>query len=282
LTVPSRSITPDYHVRIRPTSALGNLDLAPILEFRDLLYFLVWRDVKVRYQQAFLGVVWAILQPVLTMAVFTVIFGRLAKMPSDGLPYPVFIFSALLPWQYFSQAISRGGGSLVNDANLVRKVYFPRLIIPLAAVVAPLVDFAAAFCVFLPLLLWYQIPLQWSVLTLPLFLLLALATALGVGLWLSALNARYRDVGHALPFLVQLWFFASPIAYPLTLLPEQWRALYGVNPMVGVIEGFRWALLGTPRPAFDVIAVSAIVIALLVSTGAVFFKRTERTLADIL
>ena len=273
---------PEFHVKIRPTRGFATLDFSAVWEFRDLLYFLVWRDVKVRYQQTVLGVAWAILQPLLTTIVFTVIFGQYAKMPSEGFPPSVFIFAAMLPWTYFSAAINRSGTSLVGDANLVRKVYFPRLLIPLAAVAAPLVDFFVSSWVLFAMLAWNDIPLRWNVVALPFFLLLALATALGVGLWLSALNARYRDVGHTLPFLVQLWFFASPIVYPLSMFPEDWRWLYGLNPLVGVIEGFRWSLLGTQHVDAAVMTSGIIVVLILLSSGAVFFKRTERTLADVL
>jgi lipopolysaccharide transport system permease protein len=268
-------------VLIQPSRGLFNLGLTAVWEFRELLYFLVWRDVKVRYKQTIIGGAWAILQPLLTMAIFTVIFGHFAKMPSDGLPYSIFTFTALLPWNYFSQAISRSASSLVGDSNLVRKVYFPRLLIPLAAVTAPLIDFLVSFLVLLVMMVWFGIALRWTVLAFPFFLLLAVMTALAVGLWLSPLNVRYRDIGHTIPFLTQFWLFASPVAYPLSLVPEKWRLLYGLNPMTGVIEGFRWALLGKEAPAFGVIAVSAVMVLVLLASGIVFFKRTERTLADV-
>jgi lipopolysaccharide transport system permease protein len=269
-------------VLIQPSRGLFNLDLAAVWEFRELLYFLVWRDVKVRYKQTIIGGAWAILQPLLTMVVFTVIFGHFAKIPSDGLPYSIFTYTALLPWNYFSQAITRGGASLVGDSKLLQKIYFPRLVIPLAAVTAPLIDFLVSFLVLLAMMLWFGIALRWTVLALPLFLLLALITALAVGLWLSPLNVRYRDIGHTIPFLTQFWLFASPVAYPLSLVPEKWRLLYGLNPMVGVIEGFRWAVLGQEGPAFGVMAVSAIVVLALLLTGTVFFRRMERTFADVI
>jgi lipopolysaccharide transport system permease protein len=268
-------------VVIKPSRGLFNLDLAAVWEFREILYFLVWRDVKVRYKQTIIGVVWAVLQPVMTMMIFTVIFGNFAKMPSDGLPYSVFSYTAILPWNYFSQAISRGGHSLVGEANLIMKVYFPRLIIPLASVVVPLIDFFVSFLVLLVMIGYFGIAPSWNVLYLPVFLLLALMTALAAGLWLSPLNVRYRDVGHTIPFLIQFWFFASPVVYPVSLVPEKWRLLYSLNPMAGVIEGFRWALLGQQSPAFDVIAVSAVVVVALLLGGIVFFKRMERTFADV-
>jgi homopolymeric O-antigen transport system permease protein len=276
-TAPNESV-----LRIQPSRGLFNLDLSAVWEFRELLYFLVWRDVKVRYKQTIIGASWAILQPLMTMVIFTVIFGRLANVPSDGLPYSIFAYTALLPWNYFSQAINRSGASLVGDSNLVRKVYFPRLIIPLSAVTAPLVDFFVAFIGLIAMMVWFDIPLRWTVLALPFFLLLAVMTALAVGLWLSPLNARYRDIGHTIPFLIQFWMYASPIAYPVSLVPERWRFIFGLNPLAGVIEGFRWALLGKESPAFGVIALSTIVVLSLLLSGIVFFKRMERTLADVL
>jgi len=269
-------------ITIKPSHGWGLPSLRELTECWELLYFLVWRDVKVRYKQTFIGVAWAILQPLMTMMIFTVIFGNFAKLPSDGLPYPIFAFTALLPWNYFSQAISRSGFSLVGDSSLIRKVYFPRLIIPLAAVAAPLVDFFVSFLVLLIMMAWFGIAPSWGLLFLPLFLLLALMTALAVGLWLSALNVRYRDVGHTIPFLLQFWMYASPVAYSISLIPEKWRLLYSLNPMAGVIEGFRWALLGKESPAFAVMALSAAIIAALLLGGIVFFKRMERTFADII
>ncbi|MGH6628621.1 MAG: ABC transporter permease, partial [Burkholderiales bacterium] len=221
-----------------------------------MLYFLVWRDIKVLYKQTAIGASWALLQPLMTMIIFTVVFGNFAKIPSDGLPYPIFAYAALLPWTYFAQAIGRGGTSLVADARLISKVYFPRLIVPISAAVAPLVDFAIAFVLLLGMMVWFGITPTWGVLALPLFLLLAVVTALAVGLWLSALNVRYRDVGHAIPFLIQFWMYASPVAYPVSLVPDRWRLLYSLNPMAGVIEGFRWALLGNKSPDFIVMTIS--------------------------
>jgi lipopolysaccharide transport system permease protein len=278
----SRAAGVEPTVLIQPSRGFFNLGLTAVWEFRELLYFLVWRDVKIRYKQTIIGGAWAILQPLLTMAIFTVIFGHFAKMPSDGLPYSIFTFTALLPWNYFSQAISRSASSLVGDSNLVRKVYFPRLLIPLAAVTAPLIDFLVSFLVLLVMMVWFGIALRWTVLAFPFFLLLAVMTALAVGLWLSPLNVRYRDIGHTIPFLTQFWLFASPVAYPLSLVPEKWRLLYGLNPMTGVIEGFRWALLGKEAPAFGVIAVSAVMVVVLLLGGIVFFKRMERTFADVI
>jgi len=279
--MPSRATT-EFTLRIEPTRGFFKLDLAAVWEYRELLYFLVWRDVKVRYKQTIIGAAWAILQPLMTMMIFTVIFGNFAKIPSDGLPYSIFAYTALMPWNYFSQAISRGGISLVGEANLIVKVYFPRLIIPIASVVAPLTDFFMSFLVLIVMIAWFGIVPGWNVLYLPFFLLLALMTGLAVVLWLSPLNVRYRDVSHTIPFLIQFWLYASPVAYPVSLVPEKWRLLYSLNPMVGVIEGFRWTLLGTEAPAFDVIAVSAVMVVVLLLGGIVFFKRMERTFADVI
>jgi lipopolysaccharide transport system permease protein len=257
------------------------LDLRPVWEYRELLYFLVWRDIKVRYKQTAIGAAWAVCQPLLTMMIFAVIFGRFAKIPSDNVPYPIFAFAGLLPWTYFSQSISRSGASLVTDANLIRKIYFPRLVIPAAAVVAPLVDFVLSFLILLVMMAWYRVTPNWVVATLPLFVSLAVFAALGVSLWLSALNVKYRDVGHAIPFLVQFWMYASPIVYPLSLIPKRWHVVYSLNPMVGVVEGFRWGLLGKSRLEFDAILIGTAVTLVLLLSGLVFFKRMERSFADI-
>ena len=269
-------------VVIQAQKGVGHLDVAALWEYRELLYFLVWRDLKVRYKQTLIGASWAIFQPALTMVIFTVIFGNLAKIPSDGLPYAVFAYTALVPWTYFSQALSRAGACLVGDAHLITKVYFPRLIIPLVAVMTPAVDFLFSFLLLLGLVAWFGIAPTWGLLALPLFLLLAMITALAVGLWLSPVNVRYRDVGHTIPFLTQVWMFASPVVYPVSLVPESWRLLYSLNPMVGVIEGFRWALLGKENPDFTVMLVSATVILVLLVGGIVFFKRMERNFADVI
>ncbi len=253
-----------------------------LYSYRELLYFLVWRDVLIRYKQAAIGVAWVILQPLLTMVIFTVIFGLFAKLPSDGSPYPVFAYTALLPWNYFAQAIGRSGVSLVSNSNLISKVYFPRLIIPISGALGPLVDFAISFVILLGMMAWYGIAPTWGVLALPFFMLLAVAAALAVSLYLSALNVKYRDVGHAIPFLVQFWMYASPVVYSVTIIPQKWRLLYGLNPMVGVIEGFRWALLGKERPDFSVIAVGLAVVVALLFGGLIYFKRTERYFADII
>jgi lipopolysaccharide transport system permease protein len=238
--------------------------------------------VKVRYKQTIIGMAWVVLQPVLTMIVFTLVFGRFAKIPSDGMPYPVFIFAALLPWNLFASSLGRGGDSVVQHANLISKVYFPRLVLPIAGVISPAIDFGVAFVVLIAMMAGYGIAPGAGVLALPLFVLLAMLTALAVSLWTSALNVRYRDVGHAIPFLIQLWMFASPVAYPVSIVPERWRLLYSLNPMAGVIEGFRWALLGNENFDAQVAAVSAFAVVILLVPAAIYFRKTERTFADII
>jgi lipopolysaccharide transport system permease protein len=265
---------------IRPSRGWVPLNLRDLWQYRELLYFLTWRDIKVRYKQTVLGAAWAVLQPFLTMVVFSVFFGGLAKVPSDGIPYPIFSYCALLPWSYFSGALDRAGNSLVGSSNLITKVYFPRLAIPISAVAAGLVDFGIAFVVLLGMMVYYGIAPTTAVFTLPFFLLLAVATALAVGLWLSALNVQYRDVRYTIPFLTQFWLFATPIAYPSSLVPEQWRAWYGLNPMAGVVEGFRWALLGKEPPG-PMLAVSIVVVALLLVGGLYYFRRMEKSFADV-
>jgi lipopolysaccharide transport system permease protein len=267
---------------IESRQSLFNLDLAAIWQRRELLYFLVWRDVKVRYKQTAIGAAWAVLSPLMTVLIFTVVFGTLAKIPSDGLPYVVFAFAGFLPWTYFSQALSRSSVSLVGNAHLITKVYFPRLIIPLAAVTTPTVDFVISLLSLFGLMLWYGVMPTWNLLALPLFLLLAALIALAVGLWLAPLNVRYRDVNHTIPFLVQAWMYASPVVYPLSLVPERWRLLYVVNPMVGVIEGFRWSLTGAENPNVVAIAVSVTIAVLAVLGGLMFFRRMECAFADVI
>jgi lipopolysaccharide transport system permease protein len=268
------------HIRIGPARGWVPLRLDELWEYRELLYFLTWRDVKVRYKQTALGAAWAIIQPFVTMVAFSVFFGRLGNIPSDGVPYPIFSFAALVPWTYFAYSLSQASNSLVGSANLISKVYFPRLVVPISSVLSGAVDFAIAFVVLLGMMVFYGVTPTPAILLLPLFLLLALVTALGAGLWLSALNVEYRDVRYVLPFLVQVWLFATPVAYPSSLLPESWRTLYALNPMVGVVDGFRWALLGTPPPTASA-ALSAAVAATLLVSGALYFRRMERTFADV-
>jgi lipopolysaccharide transport system permease protein len=267
---------------IRAHRRLRFLDLDAVWAYRGLVYFLVWRDVKVRYKQTAIGIGWAIFQPLMTMLVFTVVFRKFASVESGTSPYQMLAFVGLLPWNYFSQAVVRSTTSLVGESNLISKVYFPRVIVPIATVVSPLVDFAFTLLALAGLLFWFGIVPPANVLALPLFLLLAFATALGVALWTSALNAKYRDVAQIVPFLTQLWMFVSPVAYPLSSVPLKWRSLYDLNPMVGVIEGFRWAVLGNSNPEWSAMAASVIVIAILVCSGLVYFTYTERFLADVL
>ncbi|MEX1245579.1 MAG: ABC transporter permease [Thermoanaerobaculia bacterium] len=266
---------------IRPSKGWIPLKLHEVWAYRELLYFLVWRDIKVRYKQTALGAAWAIIQPFFSMVVFSLFFGKLAKMPSDGIPYPIFAYAALVPWTFFANGLSQSANSLVDSANLIRKVYFPRLTIPIANVLSGLVDFALAFVVLVGMMLWYGIFPTGRIVWLPLFLLLALVTALAVGLWLSVLNVEYRDVRYTIPFLTQFWMFATPIVYPSSLLPEPWRTLYGINPMVGVVEGFRWALLDTKTAPGPMIAVSAVAALVLLVGGAYYFRRMEKTFADV-
>ncbi len=266
---------------IRPVRGWVSLRLTEVWRYRELLYFLTWRDVKVRYKQTVLGAAWAIIQPFFTMVVFSLIFGRLAKIPSDGIPYPIFSFAALVPWTLFATGLAQSSNSLVGQQNLIKKVYFPRLIIPISAILSGLVDFVIAFGVLLLMMLCYGIMPTLNIVFLPFLLLLAMTTSLGVGMWLSALNVQFRDVRYTVPFITQFWLFATPIAYPSSLLPEPWRTAYGINPMVGVVEGFRWALLRTDTRPGPVIAVSSTAAILLLLTGAYYFRRLERTFADV-
>jgi len=252
-----------------------------VWRYRELLYFLIWRDVKVRYKQAALGAGWAVIQPVMSMVVFTVFFGRLAHMPSDGLPYPLFTLCALVPWTYLSTAVTAGSTSMVGQQHMLSKVYFPRLLVPLAAIAAPLVDFGVAFVILVALMAFYQVVPGAAVLWLPLLIALAVATAAATAIWLAALTARYRDIRYVVPFGVQLWLFGTPVAYPASIVPEPWRVLYGLNPMTGVIEGFRWALLGGPAPG-PVTLLSAATVVLALAGAIAYFRRVEGTLVDVL
>ncbi|MBC8264841.1 MAG: ABC transporter permease [Anaerolineales bacterium] len=266
---------------IRPSQGWISLNLRDLWEYRELLYFLTWRDIKVRYKQTVMGATWAIIQPFFTMVVFSLFFGRLAKMPSDDIPYPIFSYAALVPWTFFANGLSQSSASLVGSANLIKKVYFPRLVVPISAVISGGVDFVLAFVVLLGMMLFYGIVPTGAIVWLPLLLLLALVTSLGVGLWLTAMNVQFRDVRYAVPFLVQAWMFATPIAYPSSLLDEPWRTLYGINPMAGVVEGFRWALLGTETAPGPIVIVSALVAVGLLVSGAFYFRRMEKTFADV-
>ncbi|OYT71089.1 MAG: phosphate ABC transporter permease [Chloracidobacterium sp. CP2_5A] len=267
-------------IRIEPSRGWVAVKLGELWACRELLYFLIWRDVKVRYKQTVLGAAWAILQPLFTMLVFSVFFGRLAGLPSDGVPYPLFALAALIPWTFFANALGQSSNSLVNSAHLIAKVYFPRLVIPLASVLGGLIDLAVACLILTPMLLYYGVAPSWHIIWLPAFVALALATALGVGLWASALNVEYRDVRHVIPFLTQIWMFLTPVIYPASLVPERWRAIYNLNPMSGVIDGFRWALLGAGAPPGRTFAVSVGASLVILVTGALYFRRMEKTFAD--
>lgn len=268
-------------IYIRPSSRWVPLNLRDLWEYRELLYFLVWRDIKVRYKQTALGAAWAIIQPFFTMVVFSIFFGRLARIPSEGIPYPIFSYTALVPWMYFASALAQASNSVVEHERVITKVYFPRLILPMASILSGLLDFAIAFTVLVGMMLFYGIPPTTAIWTVPFFVLMAMMTALGVGLWLSALNVQYRDVRYTIPFLIQFWLFATPIAYPSRLVPEPWRTIYGLNPMAGVVEGFRWALLGKPHAPDPLLAVSALTVVGLLIGGLYYFRRMEDTFADV-
>lgn len=268
-------------IRIRPSQGWRAVDLSELWRYRELLYFLTLRDIKLRYKQTALGVAWAVIQPLFTMGVFSIFFGKLGGLPSDGKPYAVFVLVALLPWQLFAYALTQSSNSLVSEQRLITKVYFPRLIVPVASVLSGMVDFAVAFVLVLIGMAVFGIAPTWTVLAVPGFVLFALSTALAFGLWLAALNVRYRDVRYTIPFLTQFWMFVSPVAYPANMVPPAYRAVYGLNPMAGVIEGFRWALLGTDAPDWGLIAVSALVVAALLTGGMLYFRRMEKTFADV-
>ncbi len=274
--------TVNFMIRIEPSRGWVSLGLKDIWEYRELLGIFVWRDLKVRYRQTVIGALWAIVQPFLTMVIFSVFFGRLAGVPSDGIPYPIFSYAALVPWTFFANSITQASNSLVNSADMIKKIYFPRLTMPIASVLAGLVDFLLAFIILVGMMLFYGFVPTINILWLPLFVLLSLITALGVSLWLSALNVQFRDVRYMIPFITQAWLFATPVAYSSSLLSEPWRTLYGINPMVGVVEGFRWALLGTDNAPGPMVFVSfAVAIGILIS-GALYFRRMEKTFADVI
>ena len=276
-------MSPDAPVIVvKPSKGWISLKLGELWEYRELFYFLTWRDIKVRYKQTVLGAAWAIIQPFFTMVVFSLFFGKLAKVPSDGIPYPIFAYSALVPWTFFANGLTQSSNSLVGDVNLIKKVYFPRLVIPISSVISGTFDFMLAFVVLLGIMLYYGIFPTVNIVWLPFLLLLTFVTSLGVGLWLSALNVQFRDVRYTVPFLTQFWLFATPIAYPSSLLSEPWRTVYGINPMVGVVEGFRWALLGTDTAPGPIILVSSLVALGLLFGGVFYFRRMEKTFADVI
>ncbi len=268
-------------LRITPPSRWWAIPFGELWDFRELLYFFVWRDIKVRYKQTAIGAAWAVLQPFLTMLIFSLFFGKLAHIPSEGLPYPIFYYSALLPWTYFATALQGATSAIVDNQRVITKVYFPRLTLPLSSVLSGLVDFGVSFLMFVAMMLYYRIWPREAILWLPAFLLLAVLTALGVGLWLSALNAVYRDVKYVMPFLVQFWLFASPVAYPSSLVPAKWRWLYGLNPMAGVIEGFRWSLAGSGHPPGRLLFVSVGAVIVVLFSGVAYFQKMETTIADV-
>jgi lipopolysaccharide transport system permease protein len=277
----ARSVPITPPIRNSPPGGWFHLNLREFWHARELNYFFVWRDIKVRYKQTAIGGAWAVLQPVMTMLVFSLFFGRLAKMPSAGLPYPIFYLCALLPWLYFASAMQAATNVMVDQQKVITKVYFPRLVLPFSAVISPLLDFFIGFVFLLLTMAYYRIAPTVDILLLPFFLLLVILTALGVGLWLSALNAIYRDVRHVVPFLIQFWMFASPVAYPSSLVPERWRWLYGLNPMAGAIEGFRWALTGRGDPPGILLAASSVAVLVLVGSGALYFQKMEGVIADV-
>ena len=278
---PAKSKHDPQVVLIKPSKSWVSLNLRSLWEYRELLYFLTWRDIKVRYKQTILGAAWAILQPFLTMLIFSVFFGRLVKVPSDGIPYPLFAFAALVPWTFFANGLNQSSNSLIASANLLKKVYFPRLAIPVATVLAGVVDFVLAFVVLLLLMAYYHVAPTINIVWTPLLLALAFVTSLGVGVWMSALNVKYRDVRYVVPFLVQIWLFSTPVAYPSSLLHEPWRTIYGLNPMVGVGLGFRWALLGAKTAPGLMVFASAAASLLILVTGAFYFRHMEKIFADV-
>src|SRR2546423_12638379 len=267
---------------IEPSRGLADFNLREIWTYRDLLFFLAWRDINISYKQTILGAAWAVVQPVMVMILFTIFFGRMASVPSEGVPYPLFAFAALLPWQYFSTALGNAANSLVNNSNLLSKVYFPRLLIPLESLLPPGVDFMIAFIVLVAMMVFYGVAPTWHVLWLPVFMAVAVITSLGAGLWFAALNVKYRDVGYIVPVLVQFGLFVSPVAYSSRMVPARWRALYALNPIAGVIEGFRWALLGTDTAPGRSIAVSALAALILLVSGLFYFRHTVKTFADVI
>lgn len=280
-TAETRFLAQPPVLRITPPARWWQIPFGELWEYRELLYFFVWRDIKIRYKQTAIGAAWAVLQPLLTMIVFTLFFGKLAHIPSEGLPYPIFYYSALLPWMYFAASLQNATNTIVENQRVITKVYFPRLALPLSSVLSGLVDFGVSFLMFVAMMIYFGVRPSATVVWFPAFLLLALLTALGVGLWLSALNAIYRDVRYVVPFLVQFWMFASPVAYPSSLVPEKWRWLYGLNPMAGVIEGFRWSLAGRGQPPGRLLLVSVGVVALVLLSGVSYFQKMETTIADV-
>jgi len=269
-------------ITITPPRGWLDLRIIEIWEFRELLYFLTWRDIKVRYKQTALGAAWAVIQPLMSMVIFTVIFGRFAKLPSEGIPYPVFSLAALIPWQLFSRALNDASSSLVSNQHMISKIYFPRLFLPASSIASGLVDFGIAFLVLILMMAYYKVDASWRLLLLPVFTLLTITNAMAAGMWLSALNVRFRDIKYVTPFLLQFWLYATPVAYSSTIIPEQWRSLYGLNPMAGVVNGFRWALFGQSFESVNLFIVSAGAVLVFFISGLIYFQRMEQTFADLI
>ena len=267
---------------IEPSRSRFDLKLKSVWDYRELLYFLAWRDLKARYSQTVVGLAWAVLQPLFMMLVFTVIFSNIARLPSDGIPYPLFAYAALVPWTYFSKSLDRSGFSIVTESNLIRKIYFPRLIIPLSATLGGLIDFGIAFLLMVAMMVWFGVLPTWKLVVVPFYLLLTILASLAASLWLSALFVKYRDIGALMPLLIQVWMFASPIVYPSSAIPQEWQGLYNINPMVGVINGFRWALVGTPAPDPALLALNVLTIAVFLLFGMAYFNRMANTFADVI
>jgi len=268
-------------VYIRPANGLAALNLRDLWTYRELIYFMIWRDLKVRYKQTLLGAAWAVIQPLMTMLVFNFLFNNVAKLPTDGIPYPIFSFTALLPWGLFTTALNNASRSLTSNTNMITKVYFPKLILPMASVLAGLVDFAIAFVILIGMMIYFHFTPSWTALwAVPVFLLLSIITALGVALWLAAINVQYRDVGYALPFITQFWMFITPVAYSSKVISEKWQVVYALNPMAGVVNGFRWALLGSGNPPDMLVAISTVIALIVLVTGLIYFRNMERTFAD--
>lgn len=279
---PDSPATQPAEFEITPHQGVFSIEVRELWQYRELLFLMAWRDATVRYKQSIVGIGWALIQPIMMMAIFTVVFGRFAGLPSDGVPYSVFTLCALVPWNYFSRSLADSSNSLVGASHLITKIYFPRLILPISRVLTGAIDFAIAFALLVATMAWYRITPSYGMVFLPLFIGIAMLTAFGAGLWLTALNVKYRDVGFVIPFLLQAWMYASPVAYATSIVPERWRPLFGLNPMAGVIEGFRWALLGGKPPEAGLIVPSMVIVAVLVVSGLFYFRRVERTFADLI
>ena len=269
-------------VVIEPSKSWFDLKLKVVWEYRELLYFLAWRDLKARYSQTIMGLAWAVVQPLFMMLVFTVMFSKIARFPSDGIPYPLFAYAALVPWTFFAKSLDRSGYSVVSESNLITKIYFPRLVIPLSTTLGGLIDFGIAFLLLIAMMVWFGVLPTWKLVVVPFYLLLTILASLAVSLWLSALYVKYRDIAAVIPLLTQVWMFASPVVYPVSIIPQEWQGLYNINPMVGVIGGFRWALVGTPAPDPALLALNILTIAVFLLLGMAYFNRMANTFADVI